>query len=102
MNCFAAYTVPVIGGHWAMCRFAQNAKPWPILEDEKPKVFPIKSDALIAAQAHVIKHINGTMRRDGAVLEARSKADELFKLPRSVKAKGREKRTEVERRRITA
>ncbi|WP_320196241.1 hypothetical protein RMR10_004560 [Agrobacterium rosae] len=102
MNHFAAYTVPVPGGHWAMCRFAQNAQPWPILDGDKPLIFTTAKDALIAAQGHVIKHINGTMRRDGAVLEARSKADELFNLPRSVKAKGREKRTEVERRRITA
>ncbi len=102
MNHFAAYSVPVPGGHWAMCRFAQNAQPWPILDGDKPQVYPTAAQALIAAQGHVIKHINGTMRRDGAVLEARSKADELFNLPRSIKAKGREKRTEVERRRITA
>jgi len=85
-----------------MCRFAQNAQPWPILDGDKPLIYPSAAQALIAAQGHVIQHINGTMRRDGAVLEARSKADELFNLPRSVKAKGREKRTEVERRRITA
>ncbi|MCL6653506.1 hypothetical protein A6R70_14530 [Agrobacterium rubi] len=102
MNHFAAYSVPVPGGHWAMCRFAQNAQPWPILDGDKPLIFPTDTAALIAAQAHVIKHINGTMRRDGAVLEARSKADAIFNLPGSVKAKGREKRTEVERRRITA
>ncbi|UHS60596.1 hypothetical protein HRR99_03200 [Agrobacterium vaccinii] len=102
MNHFAAYSVPVPGGHWAMCRFAQNAQPWPILDGDKPLIFTTAKDALIAAQAHVIKHINGTMRRDGAVLEARSKADAIFNLPRSVKVKGREKRTEVERRRITA
>lgn len=77
MNHFAAYTVPVIGGYWAMCRFAQNAKPWPILEDEKPKVFPRETDALIAAQGNVIKHINGTMRRDGETI-AICKADAAF------------------------
>ena len=98
MNCFAAYTVPVIGGHWAMCRFAQNAKPWPLMDEDKPKVFPIKSDALIAAQAHVIKHINGTMRRDGAVLEARSKADALFNLTPTIKQRGKHRPFTVERR----
>ncbi|KQQ46503.1 hypothetical protein ASF69_04555 [Rhizobium sp. Leaf311] len=43
------------------------------------------------------------MRRDGAlVFAAKSLADSHFNLPRSVKAKGREKRNEVERRRIPA
>jgi hypothetical protein len=80
MNCFAAYAVPVPRGYHAMCRFAQNARPWPILEDGKPKVFPDRSQALIAAQAHVIEHINGTMRRDGEVISAvRSEADKLFR-----------------------
>jgi hypothetical protein len=80
MNCFAAYAVPVPRGYHAMCRFAQNARPWPILEDGKPKVFPIKAEALIAAQAHVIEHINGTMRRDGETLSsARSDAEKLFR-----------------------
>jgi hypothetical protein len=71
------------------------------MEDEKPKVFPTKSDALIAAQGHVIKHINGTMRRDGETIQM-SKADAHFNLKPWVKAKGSEKRTEVDRRRITA
>lgn len=43
------------------------------------------------------------MRRDGAlVFAAKSLADSKFNLQPFVKAKGREKRTEVERRRITA
>lgn len=98
MNCFAAYTVPVIGGFWAMCRFAQNAKPWPLMDEDKPKVFPVRSDALIAAQGHVIQHINGTMRRDGAVLEARSKADALFNLNPTIKQRGKQRPITVERR----
>lgn len=77
MNHFAAYTVPVPGGHWAMCRFSHNAKPWPILDGDKPKVFPRETDALIAAQGNVIKHINGTMRRDGETI-AICKADSAF------------------------
>ncbi len=99
MNHFAAYTKPVPGGHWAMCRFAQNAQPWPILEGDKPKVFPTMKDALIAAQGHVIKHINGTMRRDGEVIKAVSEADAHFKLKPFVKAKGSNKRTIVEKAR---
>lgn len=97
MNHFAAYTKPVPGGHWAMCRFAQNAQPWPILEGDKPKVFPVQAEALIAAQGHVIKHINGTMRRDGETI-ATSKADAAFPgLKPFVKAKGSNKRTIVEK-----
>lgn len=76
-NHFAAYTVPVPGGHWGMCRFAHNAKPWPILDGNKPKVFPRETDALIAAQGNVIKHINGTLRRDGETI-AICKADAAF------------------------
>lgn len=81
MNCLAAYAVPVPRGYHAMCRFSHNARPWPILEDGKPKVFPDRSQALIAAQAHVIEHINGTMRRDGETLSssARSDAEKLFR-----------------------
>lgn len=60
-----------------MCRFAQNAQPWPILDGDKPKVFPREADALIAAQGNVIKHVNGTMRRDGETI-AMCKADEAF------------------------
>jgi len=97
LNHFAAYTKPVPGGHWAMCRFAQNAQPWPILEGDKPKVFPVQTDALIAAQGHVIKHINGTMRRDGETIKAVSDADAHFNLKPFVKAKGSNKRTIVEK-----
>ena len=80
MNHFAAYSVPVPGGHWAMCRFAQNAKPWPIMDGDKPKVFPAQTDAVIAAQAHVIQHVNGTMVRAGDRCQAaKSAADRLFK-----------------------
>jgi hypothetical protein len=80
-----------------MCRFAQNAQPWPILEGDKPKVFPVQAEALIAAQGHVIKHINGTMRRDGETI-ATSKADAAFpNLKPFVKAKGSNKRTIVEK-----
>jgi hypothetical protein len=80
MNHFAAYAVPVPAGFWAMCRFAHNAKPWPILDGDKPKVFTVRSAAIIAAQDQVIKHINGTMVRDGERIEAgRCKAESLFR-----------------------
>lgn len=80
MNHFAAYSVPVPGGFWGMCRFAQNARPWPIMDGDRPKVFPVQSAAIIAAQDQVIKHINGTMRRDGErITAAKSQADRLFR-----------------------
>jgi hypothetical protein len=80
MNHFAAYSVPVPGGFWAMCRFAQNARPWPIMDGDRPKIFAVRSAAIIAAQDHVIKHINGTMRRDGEKIDAaKCKAERLFR-----------------------
>lgn len=79
MNVIAAYTKPVPLGYHAMCRFAQNAKPWPIMDGDKPKVFPDHATALIAAQQHVIEHINGTYRRDGETLPtAKSEAEKQF------------------------
>lgn len=85
MNCFAAYSVPVNGGFWAMCRYAHNAKPWPIMDGDRPKVFAVQSAAIIAAQDAVIKHINGTMRRDGAKVEAlKASADKLFRKGRVI------------------
>lgn len=80
MNHVAAYAVPVPLGFHAMCRFSHNARPWPIMEAGRPKVFPDRAEAVIAAQAHVIEHINGTMRRDGVTLSAaRSEAEALFR-----------------------
>ena len=96
MNHFAAYTVPVPGGHWAMCRFAQNAQPWPIMNGDKPMIYPTVTEALIVAQKKVIDHINGTMRRDGETIKAVSDADAHFNLKPFVKAKGSNKRTIVE------
>ncbi len=79
MNHFSAYSVPVPGGFWGMCRYAHNANPWPIMDGDKPKVFAVQSAAIIAAQDAVIKHINGTMRRDGVKCEAaKAAADRLF------------------------
>ncbi len=47
MNEFAGFTKPVIGGHWAMLRFARDGHPKPIMEGgEKPKVFPTEIEAL--------------------------------------------------------
>lgn len=90
MNCIAAYVVPVPLGYQAMCRFSHNAKPWPIMDGDKPKVYQDRMQALIAAQAHVIEHINGTMHRAGerlstTVSEAEKQWGAIFVKGREVK-----------------
>ncbi len=94
MNTLAAYVVRVPHGFHAMCRFSHNARPWPILEDGEPKVFRDRSEALIAAQAQVIEHINGTMRRHGETLS--SAMSEAEKQWGAIFVKGRE--VKIERR----
>lgn len=77
MNCIAAYPVPVPGGFRAMVRLSHKAQPWPLMEGDAPRVYPTFDSAKIAAMEHVIKHINGTMRRDGDTI-AICKADSAF------------------------
>lgn len=85
-------------GFWAMVRLAQNGQPWPLMAAGKPKVFTYQTDALIAAQAHVIKHINGTMRRDGETISS-AKADAAFpSLKPFVKQRGKTGMVEVKRK----
>ncbi len=98
MNHFAAYSIPVPGGFWGMCWFAQNAQPWPIMQGDRPRVFTVQSAAIIAAQDAVIKHINGTMRRDGDTIAA-GRADAAFPtLKPFTRAKGSGRLTLVEKR----
>lgn len=104
-NQYAAYVQEVPGGYRAMIRVCREAKPNPLMEKgEKPKVYPTKDEALTELLSHVVSFMNGRPIRgeqfNGGTNT--SSADAHFNLPRSVKAKGREKRTEVERRRITA
>lgn len=97
MNCIAAYPVPVPGGFRAMVRLSHKAQPWPLMNGDTPRIYPTFDAAKIAAMEHVIKHINGTMRRDGETI-ATSKADAAFPgLKPFVKAKGSNKRTIVEK-----
>jgi hypothetical protein len=82
MNEFAGYTRPVPGGHWGMLRFARDGKPKPIMGDgDKPIVFPTEVEALRAVNRHLLAYFNGSYRRDGAKIEARSEAEALFNLP---------------------
>jgi hypothetical protein len=80
-----------------MVRLSHKAKPWPLMTGDAPTIYPTSDAALIAAQGHVIKHINGTMRRDGETIQIIN-ADAHFKLKPFVKAKGSQKRTVVERK----
>lgn len=77
MNHIAAYPVPVPGGFRAMVRLSHKAQPWPLMDGDRPAIFPTFDKAKIAAQDHVIKHINGTLRRDGDTLCA-GEADAAF------------------------
>lgn len=77
MNCIAAYPVPVPGGFRAMVRLSHKAQPWPLMEGDAPRIYPTFDSAKIAAMEHVIKHINGTLRRDGETI-AICKADAAF------------------------
>lgn len=80
MNCFEAYTVEVPGGYHGMVRFSHKAQAWPILNHGEPIVFTMKSAALIAAQEQLIKHINGTMTRQGDKIDmAKSAANKIFR-----------------------
>lgn len=99
MNCIAAYPVPVPGGYRAMVRLSHKAQPWPLMNGDAPRIYPTFDAAKIAAMEHVIKHINGTMRRDGETIKTISDADAHFKLKPFVKAKGSNKRTIVEKAR---
>jgi hypothetical protein len=97
MNHIAAYPVPVPGGYKAMVRLSHKAQPWPIMDGSKPAVYPTWDKAKIAAQEHVIDHINGTLRRDGETIAA-NKADAAFPgLKPFTKQRGKQKRIVVER-----
>lgn len=85
MNHLAAYPVPVPGGYRAMVRLSHKAQPWPVMDGDKPAIYPTFDKAKIAAQEHVIEHINGTMRRDGVKCEAaKVAAERLFRNGRKI------------------
>jgi hypothetical protein len=66
-----------------MLRFARDGKPKPILgEGERPIVFPSELEALKAVNHHLLAYFNGSMVRDGVKIEARSKAEAMFDLPK--------------------
>ena len=94
MNHIAAYPVPVPRGFHAMVRLSHKAQPWPLMEGDRPKVFPTSDAARIAAQAHVIDHINGTLVRDGErCAPLKAAADKWFRKGRAIEIARNEVRT---------
>jgi len=102
MNEFAGYTRPVPGGHWAMLRFARDGHPKPLMDGDKPFVFPTEVEALRAVNRHLLAYFNGHLVRDGEVIKAVSEADTHFNLKPFVKQRGKSRLIEVERRRMPA
>ncbi|MFC6487343.1 hypothetical protein [Nitratireductor sp. GCM10026969] len=97
MNEFAGYTRPLpCGGHWAMLRFARDARPKPLQgEGGRPIVFPSEIEALRAVNKHLLAYFNGELRRDGETLSTvQSAANALF--PTLVRQKGSSRLTKVE------
>lgn len=94
MNHISAYAVPVPRGYHAMVRLSHKAQPWPLMEGDAPKVYPTSDAAKIAAQAHVIAHINGTLVRSGdRCAPLKEAANKLFRKGRPI---------EVERKAVRA
>jgi hypothetical protein len=100
VNEFSAYPQPVPGGYRVMLRFAKDGKPKPLMcAEDRPHIFPTEGQAWAACTHHLLAYMNGHFRRDGAVIEAKSKADALFNL-KPIRTKGRV--IAVERRRMPA
>ncbi|WEX10313.1 hypothetical protein [Chelativorans sp. AA-79] len=92
MNHFAGYTRAVPGGWWAMLRFAEDARPAPILgKGARPIVFASELEAQKAVTSHLLAYFNGDLRRHGEIAANPKAAAETFF------RKGR--RIEVEKRR---
>lgn len=101
MNEHAGYAVERGGKWWAMLRFPKDGQPKPVLTKcGAPMRFDTELEAIKTVNKHLVGYMNGPdYRRDGAVLAARSKADELFKLPPTIKQRGKQRPIIVERER---
>lgn len=83
MNMFSIGTHPVPGGHIAWIRKVHRAENEIIRgKGGHPIVYPTKAEAKAAAGDAMCAYLNGSLVRDGAIIEARSKAEELFNLPK--------------------
>lgn len=81
MNHYAGFTIPVVGGHHAMLRFAEDGQAEPVLcEGGRPKVFATELEAQRAVTENLLRYFNGRLRRDGEIAgSARSAADKIFR-----------------------
>ena len=86
MNHFAGFTTPVVGGHHAMLRFAEDGRPEPVMGPKgTPMLFPTELEAQKAVTDHLLKYFNGSLRRDGeTITSARYAAERLFRKGRMI------------------
>lgn len=93
-------TQPVAGGFIAWFRKVHRTSNEIIKEKGGlSKIYPTREAAKAAAGEAILAYINGHLVRDGETLQASSKADALFSNLRPwVRARGKERRTVVERR----
>lgn len=86
MNHFAGFTTPVVGGHHAMLRFAEDGRAEPVLGPRgEPRVFPTELEAWKAVTESLLRYFNGHMRRDGATItSARDAAERIFRKGRMI------------------
>ncbi len=98
MNEFSIGAHPVPGGFIAWFRKVHKASNEVIKEKGgRPKIYPTRDAATAAAGQAIVAYINGSLLRDGEKLQATCKADALFTLKPFVRARGKERRTVVER-----
>lgn len=86
MNHFAGFTTPVVGGHHAMLRFAEDGKAEPVLGPcGAPKIFPTEMEAWKAVTENLLRYFNGHLRRDGeTITSARDAAERIFRKGRVI------------------
>ena len=86
MNHFAGFTTRVVGGHYAMLRFAENGQTKPVMGPKgTPMLFPTELEAQKAVTDHLLKYFNGSLRRDGeTITSARDAAERLFRKGRTI------------------
>ena len=100
MNEFSIGAQPFAGGFIAWFRKVHRCDN-EILKGKggHPIVYPTRAEAKAAAGEAIVAYINGSLVRDGAKLEASSKADQLFAdLKPFTRQKGSQRLTLVERK----
>jgi hypothetical protein len=86
VNHFAGFTTPVVGGHYAMLRFAEDGQAEPVLcAKGKPMLFSTELEAQKAVTENLLKYFNGHLRRDGeTITSARNAAERVFRKGRMI------------------